>query len=148
MKVQAGFSLSIETRESRALKYFVNNLTSDVFKKVSQLCPVNFQNAIAQAKMIEEDLAKTASKKEPAFIEVILAQVCHESISNKNYESIKQQLAALSNVINSHNSKNNSVIIHPLFNKEISQANHQSNVFIVENLAIHLESASKPPKNT
>jgi hypothetical protein len=52
-----------ETRESRALKYFVNALRPDVFKRVSQLCPVNIENAIIQAKMVEEELAKTSSKK-------------------------------------------------------------------------------------
>jgi len=69
---------------------------------VSQLCPVNFENAIIQAKMIEEDLAIAASKKETALKEVNLAQISHESISNKNYEAIKQQFAALSNVVNNN----------------------------------------------
>ena len=39
----------------------------DVFKRVSQLCSVNIENAIIQAKMIEEELAKAASKKEPVI---------------------------------------------------------------------------------
>jgi hypothetical protein len=69
---------------------------------VSQLCPVNFENDIIQAKMIEEDLAIAASKKETALKEVNLAQISHESISNKNNEAIKQQLAALSNVVNNN----------------------------------------------
>jgi len=53
-----------ETRESRALKYFVNALRPDVFIRVGQLCPVNFENVIIQAKMIEKDLAIAASKKD------------------------------------------------------------------------------------
>ena len=52
--------------------------------------------------MIEEELAKAASKKEPVLKEVKLAQISHESISNKNYEAIKQQLTALSNVVNNN----------------------------------------------
>jgi hypothetical protein len=33
-------------------------LKPDVFKKVNLLCPVNFENAIIQAKMIEEGMLK------------------------------------------------------------------------------------------
>ncbi len=102
-----------ETRESRALKYFVNALRPDVFKRVSQLCPVNIENAIIQAKMVEEELAKTASKIEPVLKEVKLAQISHESISNKNYEAIKQQLAALSNVVNSNQQQRHSSSYQP-----------------------------------
>jgi hypothetical protein len=102
-----------ETRESCALKYFVNALRPDVFKRVSQLCPVNIENAIIQAKMVEEELAKTSSKKEPVLKEVKLAQISHESISNKNYEAIKQQLAALSNVVNSNQQQRHSSSYQP-----------------------------------
>ena len=44
---------------------------------------------------------KITVNKEPTLKEVKIAQVSQESISNKNYEALKQQLSALSNVVSS-----------------------------------------------
>ena len=45
---------------------------------------------------------KILVNKEPTLKELKVAQVSHESISNKNYEAIKQQLTALSNIVSSN----------------------------------------------
>ena len=44
---------------------------------------------------------KITVNKEPTLKEVKITQVSQESISNKNYEALKQQLSALSNVVSS-----------------------------------------------
>jgi len=68
-------------------------------------------------------LNKITVNKEPTLKEVKIAQFSQESIPNKNYEALKQQLAALSNVVSSiqqqphqyiqqHNQANTNEAIH------------------------------------
>ena len=90
-----------ETRDSQVLKYFIQALRPEVRKKIANSIPTNIEQAIVQAKWVEQELNKITVNKEPTLKEVKIAQVSQESISNKNYEALKQQLSALSNVVSS-----------------------------------------------
>ena len=61
-----------------------------MYKRVAQSKPTSIEQAIVKAKLVEQELSRIAIKKEPTLTEVKLAQVSNESISNKNYDAIKQ----------------------------------------------------------
>ena len=78
-----------DTCGSQALKYFVL-LRPEKYKRVAQSIPISIEQAMFKAKLVEHELSRITNKKEPTLTEVKLAQVSNESISNKNYDAIKQ----------------------------------------------------------
>ena len=104
-------SCTPETRESRALKYFVNALRPELHKKVSTAAPVTLDIAMTQAKNFEEGLLKTAPRTAIQLAQVRQQAADNEAqtddsmysstassgeLSHKQYEAIRKHLSSLS----------------------------------------------------
>ena len=101
-----------ETRESRALKYFVNALRPELNKKVTAASPVTLDQAIIQAKNFEEALLKSVPRKDTTTIQLAqirqqladtemqaddsLSSTSNRELSHKQFEAIRKQISALS----------------------------------------------------
>jgi hypothetical protein len=72
---------SAETRNSQVLKYFIQALRPEVRKKIAYSIPTNIEQAIVQAKWVEQELNKITVNKEPTLKEVKVRLVRRVSLT-------------------------------------------------------------------